>query len=250
MIFRIKRKGVLISSFIGVLIYGLVLTNVQAHTLWINATDFTPELNEKSKNTVIFLGWGHDFPVQDIVNASDLQDYYFLTPEGKKVQLTPMAEDGFLEAKMEYPKEGSYIVVANKKPYTKNKTTRFAFAKAIVNVSQGLRDVSMPVAQQLELIPLKNPGSLRTGDYLPVKVIYEGAPLPYAEVSATYAGFSTDRAFAYGVHANKEGIAQIRLIKDGDWKIEIKHEIPDNRMDNDPESETLRYVSSLTFEVR
>lgn len=79
-----KMKSAVISSFIGILIYGLVLTNIQAHTLWINATDFTPELGEKSKNTVIFLGWGHDFPVQDFLMTSDMQDYYFLTPEGKK----------------------------------------------------------------------------------------------------------------------------------------------------------------------
>ncbi|ODS33075.1 MAG: Nickel uptake substrate-specific transmembrane region [Candidatus Scalindua rubra] len=244
-------KGLRVFMFYGMLAALLsMLTEVQAHTLWVNATDFTPALSERSKSTNIFLGWGHDFPVQDFLKTSDMKDYYFVTPEGGKKDLTPMAQEGFLETKMEYTKEGSHLVIANKKAYTRGKVTRIAFAKAIINVDQSTGDVSKPVGQELEIVPLKNPGLLRMGEYVPVKVLFNGEPLPYAEVLATYAGFSTDRASAYVVHADKEGIAKIRLIKDGDWKIELKHEIPDTQKETDPESETLRYISSLTFEVR
>lgn len=252
---NIKKVNVLkqlrVFMFYGILAALLsMLTEVQAHTLWINATDFTPALGEKSTSANIFLGWGHDFPVQDFLKTSDMKDYYFVTPKGEKKTLVPVSQEGFLEAIMEYTKEGSYLVIANKRAYTGNKVTRIAFAKAIINVDKGTGDVSNPVGQELEIVPLKNPGLLKIGDYIPVKILFNGKPLPYAEVLATYAGFSTDHASAYTVDADKEGVAQIRLIKDGDWKIELKHEIPDTLKDKDPESETLRYISSLTFEVR
>lgn len=237
--------------FLGIVITLFsTFTGAQAHTLWLNATDFTPTLAETSKSTNIFLGWGHDFPVQDFLKTSNLEDYYFVTPNGKKKPLTPIAQEGFLEAEMKCTKEGTYLVVANKKAYTRNKVTRIAFAKAVVNVNHKAGDISKPMGQQLEIIPLKNPGSLKMGDYLPVKVLFNSQPLPYAEVFANYAGFSTDSASAYVIHANKEGVAKIRLIKDGDWKIELEHEIPDTRKDKDPASETLRLISSFTFEVR
>ena len=243
-----KTRAVLVLGM--VIVHFSMFTEAQAHTLWINATDFTPAFNETSKSTNVFLGWGHDFPVQDFLKTSHLEDYYFVTPKGKKKSLTPIAQEGFLEAEMRCAKEGTYLVVANKKAYTRGGVTRIAFAKAVINVNNKAGDISKPVGQQLEIIPLKNPGSLKMGDYLPVKVLLNGKPLPYAEVHATYVGFSTNRASAYGISANKEGIAEVRLIKDGDWKIELKHETPDTRKNKDPESETLRLISSLTFEVR
>lgn len=51
-------------------------------------------------------------------------------------------------------------------------------AKALIHVGGGdPGDVSFAVGHRLEIVPLKNPYALKVGEALPVRVVFEGAPL-------------------------------------------------------------------------
>jgi hypothetical protein len=82
----------------------------------------------------------------------------------------------------------------------------------------------------LEIVPMKDPGTLRTNDTLPLKVLHNGEPLGESVmVYATYMGFSnkTD-VFAYTAWATPsgKGIAEIRLLQPGTWMVFINHKLP------------------------
>lgn len=56
-------------------------------------------------------------------------------------------------------------------------------AKSLIHVSgEEPADVSAAVGHTLEIIPLKNPYALSTGEALPVRVLFEGAPLAGATI--------------------------------------------------------------------
>ena len=116
-----------------------------------------------------------------------------------------------------------------------------------MNIGNGSGDVfSKTLGHKLEIIPLKDPSNLREGDYMPIKVIFEGKPLR-APVAATYAGFSTDKAIAYATKTNKEGMAKIKIIKSGIWLVIVKHKVP---YPDPAECDTISCSSALTFEVK
>lgn len=55
-------------------------------------------------------------------------------------------------------------------------------AKALVRVGGVAGDVSAPVGHALEIVPLANPYALRPGQALPVRVLFNGAPLQGATI--------------------------------------------------------------------
>jgi hypothetical protein len=69
------------------------------------------------------------------------------------------------------------------------------------------------------------PTTLKAGSMLDVKVFFDGKPAASTVVFGTYAGFSDiPGTFAYTTSTNKEGIAQIKLIKSGAWLLMSKRE--------------------------
>jgi uncharacterized GH25 family protein len=104
------------------------------------------------------------------------------------------------------------------------------------------------VGHNLEIIPLKNPATLRVGDYLPVRVLFDGEPVTgYPTISGTYLGFSTEGAFAYSTHVSG-GEASIKMLHDGIWllKAEFEQPAPAEMADK---CDTVSYTATLTFEV-
>ena len=45
-----------------------------AHNLWLNATDYSPELRSRAgAHTKVYFGFGHKFPVHDFLDRSTLE---------------------------------------------------------------------------------------------------------------------------------------------------------------------------------
>ena len=123
------------------------------------------------------------------------------------------------------------------------------YAKCLINVGKkDLINFDKPVGHKLEIVPLKNPINLKLGDFLPVRVLFNGKPKRFIHVYATYSGFSTGEDFAYATSTDGEGIAKIRLTHWGPWliKTDIKLPAPDNLKDK---CNQLHYTATLTFEV-
>lgn len=258
-----KTLGVLSLSL--ALIMGVFSMPVSAHFIWINAGDYTPPIKTPVKFTV---GWGHNFasPVGNVMYKQEgLEKIYMLDPNGDELKIKPINE---IEFSVEKPlkKAGAYLTVAMRKEcfFTKTKqgykrqsrqglkdiiqcSYSGMYAKAIVDVEKGGgKNLTKPVGHTLEIVPLEDPASLREGDYLSVKVMYNNEPLK-TEIYATYVGFSTEGAWAYTAKTNKEGMGKIKMLKSGIWLIKAGHTVP---YPDPEECDQYSYSATLTFEVK
>ena len=267
-----KREFSVAGLFLSICL--LFSASASAHTLWINASDYNPEIYpEYGAKVNLYFGFGHHYPVDDFLSPRQLEEFYYVCPRcGKHHNLKPNA-GGFLTTEVRFKKPGSYIVAAKLKPgfYTmyveKGKVhhkiepkTKVKgkiivslyyeqYAKALINVGKkDLINFDKPVGHKLEIIPLKNPLNLKLGDYLPVKVLFNEKPARFCPVYATYAGFSTSDDFACATSTNSEGIAKIRIIHWGPHLIKARMElpVPDNLKDK---CNKLAYTATLTFEI-
>ncbi|MDR1019374.1 MAG: DUF4198 domain-containing protein [Synergistaceae bacterium] len=122
------------------------------------------------------------------------------------------------------------------------------FAKAIVNASEADENFAAVVGQELEIVPVTNPASVKTGQYFKVKVLFNGQPATLP-VFATYDGFVKEyqNTYAYYTESDSEGIANIKITTPGIWIIRVSK-------DNDPgvpgEFDTRSIRSILTVPVK
>ena len=253
------------------LVTGIFGAKALAHTMWLNLSDYSPSVRN---NTVVYFGWGHRYPVHDFLDQERfLKNFYLINPTGKIEPLSPNP-GGLLAIRIHLDKEGTYLVTAELKPgfYTMwledgkinhrigpktglsgvmVSTYYEQFAKAIINVDTGDSNFLTPIGQKIEIVPLKNPISLKEGDFLPIRILYEGNPLrSYPTVYATYLGFSTqNETYAYTTTANGEGIAEIKIIRSGIWMVKVNYKTHPTEEMKDKCNE-LSYTATLSFEVK
>lgn len=239
----------------------LASTPALAHYPWLTLSSYDLKPGQKIK---VMIGWGHRFPVEDLLKASEISGVTIYDPQGKAIAAPAINEFMFQGPALSQP--GVYLVTAAKKPgfYTKlakgfsrkpktglqgvkSCTHSLAFLKAVVNLGQGGGEVSRVVGQELELVPLKNPAMLKVGDYLPIRVLFQGKPVQgYPLVLATYAGFPSSLAYAHASHAGGDGVAKLRILHPGLWLVyvNLKKHYP-----NPKECDQTSYTSVLTFQI-
>ena len=252
----------LIVSILFSLVY---LTKALAHDMWINPRAYNLDPGEAVYLTI---GYGHHYliPGGEFMPKKYLDKIYLINPEGKRLKIKSL---NGIEYKSDLiSKEGTYIIVAVRKGGFFTKTTEgykrcskkglsnvisckysIKSAKAIINIGNPKGNIFLkPAGFKLEIIPLINPANLKEGDHLPIKVLFEGKPLPKEYVFATYSGFSSEKnVFAYVTKTNKDGIAKIKIIKSGIWLIIVKHNVP---YPNPDECDTISCSTALTFEIK
>lgn len=231
-----------------------------AHFPWITLTDFTPQ---KGASLLMTIGWGHHYPLGGFLKENALKDIVLIGP-GKNTPNIIYTSEVELQSESGLSREGTYIVAAQRKAgfYTKtaqggkpmskkglDNVIRCSFShmcmKAVANVGKGTQADAV-VGHPLEIIPLKNPVDLRTGDYLPIRVLLNGKPY-HGEVFATYAGFSTDKnTFAYATATDKKGQARIRILQQGIWMMKVAYEVP---YPDPQECDVQSYIATLTLKV-
>jgi len=100
----------------------------------------------------------------------------------------------------------------------------------------------------IEIIPGRNPYTLKVGDELSVQLLFNGKGVPDARVMATFDGFSLDHdVYAQTVQTNANGIAKIRITKPGIWMVRANQMVP---LTGDPKAEWESFWSNCVFEVR
>lgn len=262
-------------SFVLSLLVGVSLcfsTLVSAHSLWLNVTNYSPEIYPKfGANTKIYFGWGHHYPVDDFLSQEILDDFSLIGPSGNKVKLNPNP-GGFLATSISLKTPGTYLACAILRPgfYTiyeeKGKVHHKPgpkiglegvimslhyeiFAKALINVGKKSGDsFKRPVGHSLEIVPLKDPSELKVGDFLPIQVLFKGKPARYCKVYATYNGFSSKCDYAYTTIADRKGEARIRIIHHGPWLIKTDMKLPATE-DLKEKCDELSYSATLTLGV-
>lgn len=108
------------------------------------------------------------------------------------------------------------------------------------NLWQWNNRFSKPLGGKMELVPLKNPLSLKVGDKFPFQVFYNGKPLAGAKVRA--AGVAKD-----SLKTDANGRAEIVITKKGFQIVVANLKTP---TPNDPDADTLSETANLTFEVK
>ena len=117
-------------------------------------------------------------------------------------------------------------------------------AKAYVRVGQpgGDRSWAEPVGMGLEIVPEKDPTSLRPGEELPVRVLRQGQPLPSFAVGLVRQGAH------HGIlkTTNGQGRVSFPIAKTGRWLLRAT----DVRRSTTTEADWESDFATLTFEVR
>lgn len=252
------KRNKLILSIALCLTLCLVARAAWAHDLWITCPK--AKAGQKLAMEIIY---GHSFPNDELIAPEEVAEVYLMGPKGK-IKAAPGADKKFVSAQP--LAAGSYIAVSGNKAkfWTKapsgyvHKTKdqvpeaikcirSVKYGKAIVNLGGKATTVSKPLGQDLEIVPLKNPANLKMGEDLPVKVLLAGKPLPKAEVTATFAGFSKDRAMAFYNKTNKDGMVKVKLWHPGFWMVRINQQTPYK----DPvKCDTMSKTATLTFEIK
>lgn len=239
-----------------------------AHYLWLNVDNYNPVVGEE---ITISVGYGHNFPKGTGAKADRLDKLFIIDPEGRIIplEINTKGEEGVVApVKIRLNKEGTYLAVLTRKSGFVSKTTEGYIhkskkelkgvissswsegsAKAVITVgSPEGKAFQKEIEQRFQLVALKDPGQLKKGDYLPVKLILDGEPYR-TWVYATYAGFSPERdTFAYTIRVNKEDmVAKIKILEKGVWLIKASDNIP---YPDPEEADDFSFTSTLTFEVK
>lgn len=275
-----KRQGLLFQSkthlsVVAITLFAcLILPSLaSAHNLWLNATDFSPELTGRAgAHSKVYFGFGHKFPVADFLDKSKLREFQLIRPDQSKMDLDA-GNGGFLATPLVLKKAGAYTVSAatNTGFYTMyNKGGRMHhklgsmegledivlslyfenYTKALINVGETAdQDFATPVGHNIEIVPLENPYLKKAGDLLKLQVLHNGKPVPFCQVSATYIGFSEKEDYAYSSKTNSKGVATIRLLKHGQWiaMAVVRQPAPEKLKEKCLE---MKYSASLSFAVK
>lgn len=197
----------------------------QAHQLWINMTDYSPELWQHPKyapepraKTIAYFGWGHKYPLADFLDKKYLETIHQIEPDGTKKEIV-IGESGFRAVEIEMNTEGPRIFTAAITPgyYQKVKgkedfyEMRYEmYSKALVSVgaTEG-NPFEKPVGQRIEIIPAANPNTLKPGDTLSLTVLFDGKPAGDFTIKAIpmYSGTDTFKE----VTTDEDGTATISV---------------------------------------
>jgi uncharacterized GH25 family protein len=241
------------------LILGLTASAALAHDMWITVDQAMP-----GKPLHIQVGYGHAFPQGGDTEKERLSATYVMGAQGKLETKPGQALDFLSTAPLA---KGSYVAVSGRTPQWYTKTPEgpkdapknqvpgalsclrsAKYAKAVVNLGGAADDVSKPVGQTLEIVPLANPAAIKAGGELPVQVLFEGKPLANADVKATFAGFTKEgKDFAFATHADQEGKLMLKAWHPGLWLVVAKHEVP---FANPAECDKDMHAATLTFEIK
>lgn len=120
------------------------------------------------------------------------------------------------------------------------------WAKAMIVVPGEAREGAehAPLGHRLEIVPDVGPGGLAPGAELPLRVLYDDAPLGSARVVFGRAGRP---GYEPVVTTDDDGRARVRLAQAGRWFARVLHMIP---VEDDPQVEWESFWATLTFEIQ
>jgi len=266
---RIKEQKSLFKVFLLVISLLIIVPQVKAHNLWLGLDHYRHKVGDTAK---VFLYLAHSLPFADLAKPEKMKEFYYVGPSGKKINFDlkkPDSESFFNEVgvPLNLKDEGTYLAAVDMKPVyisltpegrkMKSKkelpdaiSCRYVefFAKAVFHAGKpGGNAYKTVLGQTIEMVPQKDPGMIKNGEYFPIKVLFKGKPLAHEFVYATYVGFSTREDYAFTTRTDKEGIAEIRITNAGIWWVKVplkKHHEDKSECDMD------KYAAILTFEVK
>jgi uncharacterized GH25 family protein len=225
-------RKVIFIILVGMLIT-LTAASAQAHMLWFNTNQHKADQGE---TVWLEIGWGHKYPRHEAMKEGWIEQVYALDPNGQEVAVEKIFPAFY---RFTPTTKGTYRIIANLKSgflsitkkghklgSKKDVTDVVSCFQYVMNASTlievgGKKDgFSRRSEELLEIIPLKDPASLKLGDTLPLKIMFQGKPLAETKLQGTYSGFKTDEKNPWAVEKNSDsqGVVQVKLTSKGQWK--------------------------------
>lgn len=224
----------------------LFCASASAHDMW-----GTAEKAEVGQPITAVVGYGHEFPKWEAIPADEIGLFKPVRVVGPNGELTMKpGPENYKAVSQEELVKGSYLVIADVNPVFWTKTPDgwsqkprseepqalscglfIENAKGIVNVG-GATDtgvISQPVGLPIEIVPLANPATVKPGQRLQLKVLFDGKPLAGAKVEGRFAGFDKEAsagAKAFADTTGKDGVVNFVPLKSGDWLVTVRNERP------------------------
>jgi nickel transport protein len=102
-------------------------------------------------------------------------------------------------------------------------------------------ECSKPVGQPFEVVPQKDPTTVKVGDKLPIKVVFDSKPVESAIIT-TGGGHASDSKNP--LKTDKDGMASVTIEKAGLQMVKASHSVP---IKDDPDADMLHLASTVTF---
>lgn len=121
------------------------------------------------------------------------------------------------------------------------------YVKTLVDTGGSSKAALRPVGLKIEIVPEAEPGAVRPGADLPVRVLFDGRPYGGGYLCATHAGYSEEHdAYAWCGRLDGEGRARAPIRAAG-WQIlRITRMAPRG---GDPKADWESFWAALTFQV-
>ncbi len=120
------------------------------------------------------------------------------------------------------------------------------YSKALLLSGAPNEIYKQPLGYLIEIVPEKNPYTLKPGDNLPVQVLYRGKPAPDLQLEAAWAGASGKTVQPVG-RTDANGRISVPLKAAGKYRL---HTIKMERCRNPQIADWESFWASLTFELR
>lgn len=213
---------------------------VRAHEFWV-----------EQKGAEFTLVYGHGSAREEF-DASKVKGITVLDTAGKPVEVQKEKKGKGLLLKLSSVPSVIAVEIDNGywsktiygwKELPKRKASRVVEAIRSFNYAKALlawegSAPKLPGDPKLDIIPMQNPFDLQSGDFLKLRVVCQGKPVPDAEVEGT----DHERVAT----TDKDGIAQVPLSR-GNQIITVSHKAP---LKDDPDADFLSMTLTLTFEVK
>ncbi len=239
--------------------------DLYAHDYWIFPESFYP--HENSILDVRFT-CGHEY-FENQETPDIMKFRLFLTnPAGKEI---PLAYSSIHHkaawAKVPISGPGTYIITAFnlvpsywcktpngwknvKKTEVKNPERcgrYFKSTKTFLTVKKSTSIYKTLLGLPIEMVPLRDPLSLKEGEVLPIKVLYKGKAIGNVPVFWIYKGSKKGKVnYSEGLKTDSDGIAKIKIDHSGIWLLGARYEF---EVQGDPLCDYENYRPYILFKV-
>jgi hypothetical protein len=254
---------------LGLLGLAVAAAPAVAHEFWLDAVDYTPKVGEEvpivHRSGQNFLGDSFPFlkemtrryivadakgvrPVKAVEGDDPAADITFpnaglaiVAFEGNPDSITFETLERFEDVIKEEGLEHIVEQHAERKLAPTNIRELYArCAKALIKVGAGVGS-DRPVGMPLEIVAEQNPYSLKAGEPLSVRVLYQGKPVPGIMIKSFHL---KDKQSPRRVRTDADGRARIELPIKGEYLLNAVHMLPH---DKPAEADWISYWASMTF---
>ncbi len=238
-----------------------------AHNYWIIPDTFNP-----SESTIVESSFscGHKYFMDGEVPDITRFKLNLLTPRGISIPLVYSRVDS-KAARIMVPVlgRGTYVINASSTmpsywsetqngwvPKPRNMVKNpikggkyFKSLKTFLTVGSGSDSYDKIMGYKIEIVPQKNPTTLRPGQVLPILVLYDGKPLEGAGIFGIFEGYSSKGkdSFPIETETDKDGLARISMNRPGSWLIGAKYQFNTH---GDKDADYENYRAYIMFHIK